>query len=332
MLLAKMITNDNGTGHTKEEKINPIIYNVLFSYQLAQCLISLNLESLDFILNWRTIFNFMANDEPEVYKNTIETVDFSNEDEMKFYLQEEIENLKEPQYKKYQGFFDLKKTEMSALYALYYVRFLNIYFKELRALFTFCKGFQSMFDMVLFNEPISSPDGAAGKGTLRRLVNKNIVISTGKLLAENLIFAFRGEFDKDKFIEKLKFVYPAIGLANTTLIPKEKQTFLEDSFKKIVNEMDEDTIRKLLYFFTGTPGLINDPSKDYNIVFNNGEFGLREPDLTQPKESDERFPLAHACFNQLVLPNYSEEKIRGEDIMKKKILFAINNADGFDFA
>ena len=81
----------------------------------------------------------MANDEPEVYKNTIETVDFSNEEDMEYYLEEEIDNLEEPKYKNYKDFFDTENTEMSALYALYYVRFLNIYFKELRALFTFVR-------------------------------------------------------------------------------------------------------------------------------------------------------------------------------------------------
>ena len=158
--------------------------------------------------------------------NTIETVDFSNEDDMEYYLGEEIGNLEEPQYKKYQGYFDLKNTKINALYALYYVKFLNIYFKELRALFTFYSGFQSVFNMEPFNEPISSPDGAMGKGTLRILVNKNVVIPTGKLLAENLIFAFRGEFNKDKFIEKLKFIYPPSGDTDTTLISEEQQKIL----------------------------------------------------------------------------------------------------------
>jgi hypothetical protein len=91
--------------------------------------------------------------------------------------------------------------------------------------------------------------------------------------------------------------------------------------------MDEDTIRNLLYFFTGTPGLIDDPSKDYNIIFNNGEFVLREPDSTRPKESDEMLPIAHTCFSQLVLPNYSTE-----EIMKTKLLKAIELGDGFGFA
>ena len=327
MLLAKMITNDNGL----DEKLNPVIYNVLFSYQLAQSLVSLNIESLEFILNWRTIFNFMANDDPEFYKNTIETVDFSNEEEMKFYLDLQKENFEEPQYKKYKGFFDhITLNKINALYALYYVKFLNIYFKELRALFTFCKGFQSMFNTSSFNEPISSPDGPEGKGTIRRLINKNVIIGTDKLLAENLIFAFIGKFDKEKFIQKLKFIYPAMGMETTTRIKEDKQKILEESFKKIINGMNEDTIKKLLYFFTGTPGFIDSPNRDYYIVFNNGEFGLNEPDLSQ--DSDKKLPIAHTCFNQLVLPNYSKDKITKENIMEKKLLLAIEYGDGFGFA
>ena len=37
-----------------------------------------------------------------------------------------------------------------------------------------------------------------------------------------------------------------------------------------------------------------------------------------------RLPMSHTCFNQLILPNYKKR-----DILKSKLLVAIENAEGF---
>jgi hypothetical protein len=39
---------------------------------------------------------------------------------------------------------------------------------------------------------------------------------------------------------------------------------------------------------------------------------------------DEKLPTAHTCFNQLVIPQYSSK-----DILRKKLLVAIENSTGF---
>jgi hypothetical protein len=40
--------------------------------------------------------------------------------------------------------------------------------------------------------------------------------------------------------------------------------------------------------------------------------------------SDDKLPTSHTCFNQLVIPEYSSK-----DILRKKLLTAIENSEGF---
>jgi E3 ubiquitin-protein ligase HECTD2 len=39
-----------------------------------------------------------------------------------------------------------------------------------------------------------------------------------------------------------------------------------------------------------------------------------------------RLPMAHTCFNQLILPNYETR-----EMLESKLLIAIENAEGFGF-
>ena len=38
----------------------------------------------------------------------------------------------------------------------------------------------------------------------------------------------------------------------------------------------------------------------------------------------DRLPMAHTCFNQLVLPAYKNKKV-----LKQKMIIAVQNAEGF---
>lgn len=42
------------------------------------------------------------------------------------------------------------------------------------------------------------------------------------------------------------------------------------------------------------------------------------------RDREENLPEAHTCFNQLILPEYPNK-----DVLKKKLIIAISNAEGF---
>jgi hypothetical protein len=83
-------------------------------------------------------------------------------------------------------------------------------------------------------------------------------------------------------------------------------------FWRIVREMDDCYQRKLLLFFTGSSRV---PLDGYDPVLTISD-GVDMLSNSLPK--------AHTCFNQLVIPRYTNF-----DTMKEKFLFAITNTEGF---
>jgi len=95
----------------------------------------------------------------------------------------------------------------------------------------------------------------------------------------------------------------------------------------ILAELSHENQRKFLTFLTGSPRLpiggfknlkplIKISRKESNEKSSNGHFN-----------PDDELPSANTCFNHLKLPNYSEF-----GIMKAKIIFAIENARGFELS
>lgn len=69
---------------------------------------------------------------------------------------------------------------------------------------------------------------------------------------------------------------------------------------------------KFLLFVTGTSCI---PLDGYNPPFN----------ITEGEDMcTDSLPRAHTCFNQIVLPEYS-----CYEILREKIMFAVNNTEGF---
>jgi len=83
----------------------------------------------------------------------------------------------------------------------------------------------------------------------------------------------------------------------------------------ILREFTTENRRNFLKFVTGSS---RTPLDGYDPPFN----------LTQGVDmSEDAFPRAHTCFNQLVLPRYSSK-----ENMIQKLLFAFSNTYGFDLA
>lgn len=86
-------------------------------------------------------------------------------------------------------------------------------------------------------------------------------------------------------------------------------------FWQIIRECDDNKKRNVLKFFTGSSRV---PLDGYDPPLN----------ITQGVDMvEDSLPRAHTCFNQLVLPGYSSYTL-----MKEKVLFAIENTEGFALA
>ena len=80
----------------------------------------------------------------------------------------------------------------------------------------------------------------------------------------------------------------------------------------LLRKLDFENQGKFLLFVTGTSCI---PLDGYNPPFN----------VTDGEDmAVDSLPKAHTCFNQIVLPPYSSY-----EVMREKILFGINNTEGF---
>ena len=83
-------------------------------------------------------------------------------------------------------------------------------------------------------------------------------------------------------------------------------------FWKVIHELHQDQKQKFLQFATGSPRAPVGGLKELSF-----KIQRAGPDSDQ-------LPSAHTCFNTILLPDYnSEEKL------KRKLLYAINNCEGF---
>jgi len=83
-------------------------------------------------------------------------------------------------------------------------------------------------------------------------------------------------------------------------------------FWEICHALDDDNKRKLLSFCTGSDRI---PIR-----------GLKDLVLTISKNGDDEnhLPTSHTCYNHLLLPEY-----KNKDVMRERLLTAIQNAEGF---
>lgn len=83
-------------------------------------------------------------------------------------------------------------------------------------------------------------------------------------------------------------------------------------FWNVVESLSDDQKRKFLLFVTGSDRVPVGGMGDMNFKITRG-----------PNRSD-YLPEAHTCFNQLVLPQYSDHYR-----LKEKLVTAILNSEGF---
>ena len=83
-------------------------------------------------------------------------------------------------------------------------------------------------------------------------------------------------------------------------------------FWEVVLAYDEEQKRSFLKFVSGS---------DRAPIDGLSTMGFK---ISKNGDDDERLPSAHTCFNHLLLPHYS-----GIDIMRKKLMLAIENSEGF---
>jgi hypothetical protein len=102
-------------------------------------------------------------------------------------------------------------------------------------------------------------------------------------------------------ISSLKFT----GFTKKSLIPQW--------LKEILLSSSEDHLRQFLVFVTGSPSMSTSSSG------NKIEINVR----CQPRSG--ALPIAHTCFYHLDIPDYSSK-----DILKSKLIYAIQNATSFE--
>ena len=88
---------------------------------------------------------------------------------------------------------------------------------------------------------------------------------------------------------------------------------------QLLREMDEEEKRKFLLFVTGCSNI---PLDGFDPPFN---ITLSIHENEEEEKKSKPLPYAHTCFNQLVLPVL----YASYDEMKEKLLFAIQNTEGF---
>ena len=95
------------------------------------------------------------------------------------------------------------------------------------------------------------------------------------------------------------------------------EEYTEDSetikdFWDIVLQFGEEDKKKFLSFVTGCDRAPIDGLGSLPLTISNGGTDLKQ------------LPSAHTCFNNLILPNY-----QNKELLKKNLLIAINNSEGF---
>ena len=80
----------------------------------------------------------------------------------------------------------------------------------------------------------------------------------------------------------------------------------------VLDEWDDAQRRSLLAFSTGSDRAPINGLKSMKFY------------IVMEGEGDEKLPSSHTCFNQLLMPKYSSK-----DVLRKKLILAIENATGF---
>jgi hypothetical protein len=87
-------------------------------------------------------------------------------------------------------------------------------------------------------------------------------------------------------------------------------------FFNVLRNWKSDDLVRLLQFVTGSSQV---PAGGFGTLTDQGR-----PFAIAPGGDEERLPVAHVCWNQLDLPNYSSE-----ELMHEKLLCAVRNCSGF---
>mmetsp|Transcript_24395 Transcript_24395/g.21642 ORF Transcript_24395/g.21642 Transcript_24395/m.21642 type:complete len:120 (+) Transcript_24395:779-1138(+) len=83
-------------------------------------------------------------------------------------------------------------------------------------------------------------------------------------------------------------------------------------FWEVLSEFEEDEKKKFLFFTTGCDKAPINGLKDLKLF------------ISRHTDNNELLPSAHTCFNHLLLPDYTSA-----EILREKLLIAINNSEGF---
>ena len=94
-------------------------------------------------------------------------------------------------------------------------------------------------------------------------------------------------------------------------------------FWNVVGRMDDADLAGLVMFFSGTSRV---PLEGFKAI--QGMRGTQHFNIHRAGRNDRDLPAAHTCFNQLDLPEYSNEKT-----LEEKLLLAIREgSQGFAMA
>ena len=88
--------------------------------------------------------------------------------------------------------------------------------------------------------------------------------------------------------------------------------FVKWFWEIVHDDFDDEYRKKLLAFTTGSARVPITGLEEIEFI-----LGIEGDD-------EEKLPVAHTCFNQLLLPNY-----KSKEQMKKKLTMAVENSEGF---
>ena len=260
LTLAKLLAVDNGEFMNKN-----VIMDIPFSSYIGNRLTN------EYLSNWIDIYAIFKKDTEDKDISRLkwiieEEYDYNNSD---FDSLIDLENI-DPEY--LQFFFtekELKKNKVSELflpqqYNLAYT-FLYLLDKYERYLhkenYFFTKGFKAFFSKSV-NEKLFFSDQY-----------RKYLITEGDFMKATYI----GMIDKDKLLSLITY-------QKMDSIPDEKKVEYTDIIIEIINELDNDQLKKLLFFWTGSTTLNN---TNHTIEFMNNNYN--------------KIITSHTCNNQLDL-------------------------------
>ncbi|KAG1677786.1 putative E3 ubiquitin-protein ligase HECTD2 [Nymphon striatum] len=143
---------------------------------------------------------------------------------------------------------------------------------------------------------------------------------------QDYVSAYVNYFLNEGIKEKFKAFYlgfHSVCASNALIVTKiikilfmfeegENEEYVQTDFWDILSSFSIELQRQFLMFTTGS---------DRVPVGGISEMNFK---ISSMKDRNDVLPVSHTCFNQLVLPKYPNK-----DVMRKKLVIAISNAEGF---